>query len=78
MVSRAGSAAYLVNLHLCFSELPLVALHVTFQLVVVVLEAADEVAHLSVDWACGKDKKVDRRVDKETMTVRFSQSRCLV
>lgn len=32
---------YLVDLHLCFPQLPLVALHVTFQLQVVVLQAAN-------------------------------------
>lgn len=32
---------YLVDLHLCFPQLPLIALHITFQLQVVVLKAAD-------------------------------------
>ncbi len=32
---------YLIDLHLCFPQLPFITLHVTFQLQVVVLKAAD-------------------------------------
>lgn len=41
---------YLIDLHLGFPQLPLVALNVPLQLQVVVLKAADQVPHLSVDW----------------------------
>lgn len=44
-----NDVTYLVDLQLRFPQFPLVALHVAFQLQVMVLEAADQMSHLPVD-----------------------------
>lgn len=41
LIETMNHVIYLIDLHLCFPQLPLVALHITFQLQVVVLKAAD-------------------------------------
>lgn len=41
----------LVHLRLGLTQLPLVSLHISLELVVMVLKAADKVSHFSVYWA---------------------------
>jgi hypothetical protein len=40
---------YFANLSLYFSKLPLISLSIPFELVVMILEAANQVTHLTVD-----------------------------
>lgn len=47
--SQAAPSPHFADLSLYFSKFPLVSLGIPFQLVIVVLKTADQVAHLTVD-----------------------------